>query len=238
MEPDVVDSRRAKMRDQFTQPAVRPRTRSLKRLVPEPLRYSLRRSLTAAAAPVERRKVRGYLNRSPLRLHLACGLTRKEGWVNIDLLGVPVDMAWNLESGLPFPDASVDSVFHEHLIEHIPTEATYHLTRECLRVLRPGGVLRVAVPDAGLCLRSYAGQAESDWAESRATPMMSVESLFYEHKHVAMYDAEKLTLLLEVCGLTDVAERRYQDSQICPSPDSAHRAGGTLYVEGVRPPSN
>jgi predicted SAM-dependent methyltransferase len=168
-------------------------------------------------------------------LHLACGFTRKHGWVNIDLLGAPVDIAWNLETGLPFPDDSVDSIFHEHLIEHIPIEATFQLTRECLRVLKPGGVLRVAVPDAGLLLRSYAGQADSDWAESRATPMMSVESLFYEHKHVAMYDSEKLRLLLEVCGLTRVEERQYHDSQIEPPPDSEHRAGGTLYVEGVKP---
>ena len=64
--------------------------------------------------------------------------------------------------------------------------------------------------------------------------MMSVESLFYEHKHVAMYDAEKLILLLQVCGFSEVREREYEDSEIEPPPDSESRAAGTLYVEGVK----
>jgi predicted SAM-dependent methyltransferase len=58
-----------------------------------------------------------------LRRHLGCGGEGKDGWVNIDLLGDPVDVAWNLAHRLPFASNSVDAAFHEHLLEHLPLEA-------------------------------------------------------------------------------------------------------------------
>jgi SAM-dependent methyltransferase len=52
-----------------------------------------------------------------------------------------------VRKGLPFRTGAFDVVYHSHLLEHLTrTEGTALLT-ECWRVLRPGGVLRVAVPD-------------------------------------------------------------------------------------------
>ncbi len=189
---------------------------------------------TRLAAPWSRRRLRAAAERSPLRLHLGSGRVNKEGWVNIDLLAARADVAWDLETGVPFASDSVDAIFHEHMLEHLDLHAGFAFARECLRVLKPGGVLRVAVPDAGALLRSYAGTGDPGWARSQATPMLAVDALFYEHDHRAMYDGETLVLLLRAAGFGEASESRFGEGRLQPSPDSPVRRDGTLYVEATK----
>ena len=51
-------------------------------------------------------------------LNLGSGRTPKPGWVNIDLVGYPGDLYWNLLRRLPFATSSVDAIFNEHVLEH------------------------------------------------------------------------------------------------------------------------
>jgi SAM-dependent methyltransferase len=64
-------------------------------------------------------------------------------------------VCWNLRRGIPFPDASVDVVYHSHVLEHLEREDAPGFLRECRRVLKPGGVLRVVVPDLERLARRY-----------------------------------------------------------------------------------
>ena len=59
----------------------------------------------------------------------------------------------DLKKGIPAPDGSVDAVYHSHLLEHVDRDAVPAFLAEIWRVLRPGGVHRVVVPD----LERYAG---------------------------------------------------------------------------------
>jgi hypothetical protein len=60
-------------------------------------------------------------------------------------------------------------------------------------------------------------------------------SLFYEHGHRTMYDAELLTTLLGAAGAVDVRVVAYGESRLGDAvPDSEHRRHGTLYVEGSK----
>lgn len=69
-------------------------------------------------------------------------------------------VAHNLRRGIPFPDASVEAVYHSHFLEHLDRAAVPAFLREVLRVLRPGGVHRIVVPDLeGLC-RDYLAHLE------------------------------------------------------------------------------
>lgn len=64
-------------------------------------------------------------------------------------------MVHNLEGRLPFEDCEFDAVYHSHLLEHLPRSQAPLLLRECYRVLKPRGVLRVVVPDLEQIARLY-----------------------------------------------------------------------------------
>lgn len=210
--------------------------RILKNVVPVGLRGTARMVITDLSAPLARRRVPSLLALHPLLLHLGSGGEHKDGWVNVDLAGDPVELAWNLARPLPFPAGTVDAVFHEHLLEHIPLAAGAALMRECRRVLKPGGVLRIGVPDAGRLVRSYAD--DDGYLESlhpgRPTSLLAVQELFYWHRHRTMYDFETLDFLVRTARFERVQERQFGDSALDPAPDTERRRAETLYVETVR----
>ena len=67
----------------------------------------------------------------------------------------PDTVLWNLSKGIPFADQTFDGVYHCHVLEHIDREVAPTFLRECCRVLKPGGILRVTVPDLEAQARRY-----------------------------------------------------------------------------------
>lgn len=89
-------------------------------------------------------------------LNLGCGNRVNPKWVNADL--GPKDgsvLPINVCKALPFDDNRFDAVFHAHMLEHLEPETGERVMRECVRVLRPGGLLRVSVPDFERYARGY-----------------------------------------------------------------------------------
>lgn len=68
-------------------------------------------------------------------------------------------MVHDLSRGIPFPDASVDAVFHSHMLEHLDRSAVPAFLIEVRRVLKPGGIHRIAVPDLEAICRAYLAHA-------------------------------------------------------------------------------
>ena len=201
--------------------------------VPPRWRPRVRVAATAVLRPLSRGRARRLAREhDPLRLHVGCGTIYKDGWVNVDLAGTRVDLAWNLARPLPFEDASVDAIFHEHLLEHLTYAQGVELHRHCLRVLKPGGVLRIGVPDAGMVLQGYAMAPPGD-AGPWPTPLARVASLTYDSGHRSMYDAETLELSCTSAGFARAAVRRFGEGDLEPNPDSAERGDHTLYVEAI-----
>lgn len=92
----------------------------------------------------------------PKLLNLGCGRTWRPGWVNVDFRSdSPHVLAYDLRLGIPFADASFDVVYHSHVLEHFSKRQGEFFVRECFRVLRPGGLLRLAVPDLENIARAY-----------------------------------------------------------------------------------
>ena len=70
-------------------------------------------------------------------------------------------MLWDLQKGIPFPDNSIEAVYHSHLIEHLDQPVAREFLHEVLRVLKPGGVHRIAAPDFERACRSYLQHVEA-----------------------------------------------------------------------------
>lgn len=201
-------------------------------MVPARLRPRVRGAATTALAPLSRMRARRLAKTDPLRLHIGCGTLYKDGWVNIDLAGTRVDMPWNLAKPLPFPAQSVDAIFHEHLLEHLTYTEGIELHRRCLTLLKPGGILRIGVPDAGTALHAYA-MAPSGEAGPFPTAMARVASLTYDSGHKSIYDAETLELSCMAAGFVRAACRDFGEGELQPNADSPERQGYTLYVEAT-----
>ncbi len=100
-------------------------------------------------------------------LNLGCGGRFHPDWVNVDFSPAdPSVLAHDLREPLPFSDGSFAVVYHSHVLEHLPRGAAPAFIRECHRVLKPAGILRVVVPDletiARLYLRNLEGALAGD----------------------------------------------------------------------------
>lgn len=228
----------------------------------------------------------------PSRLHLGCGLTAPQGWLNVDgswnarlakfpllrafaaaLHVIPRHVAetpWSrdifisdLAKALPFPDGSFEAVYSSHTLEHLHLEEAHRLLKECYRVLAPGGVARMVVPDVKAFVQDYLGQRSVWWPDEPFVPRTAADrfnrnlnlrplergraSLLYRFynnltdlsSHKWMFDADSLSYHMSDVGFQEVAERQFLDSRITGIGD-VERAdrlldGQGVAVEGVKP---
>ena len=103
---------------------------------------------------VRSRRVRSYLERTTdPALHVGAGPMRLEGWLNSDLIAGEIQL--DVTRRLPFEDGTFAYAFGEHLIEHVPRDTGERMLAELLRILRPGGVLRLTTPDLKKIIAIY-----------------------------------------------------------------------------------
>jgi SAM-dependent methyltransferase len=67
----------------------------------------------------------------------------------------------DLARGIPFPDRSVDAVYHSHTLEHLDRQSARGFLKEVLRVLKPGGIHRIVVPDLERLCRAYVNHIDA-----------------------------------------------------------------------------
>jgi predicted SAM-dependent methyltransferase len=97
-------------------------------------------------------------------LNLGCGQTYHPSWTNLDIRPAdPSIRCWDVTQRLPFEDASFDAVYHSHLLEHLPRADALPFLRECWRVVKPRGVLRLAIPNLEAIARLYLHALDDAW---------------------------------------------------------------------------
>jgi predicted SAM-dependent methyltransferase len=89
-------------------------------------------------------------------LNLGCGTRFHKDWINVDIQSNNEHViAHDLKKGIPFGDNEFDMVYHSHVLEHIPKNEAQNFLKECVRVLKPGGILRIVIPDLEQITRKY-----------------------------------------------------------------------------------
>lgn len=102
-----------------------------------------------------------FLPRSA-NLNLGCGTTVHPAWDNFDLApNHPSVRPIDLLQPLPFADGSYAACYASHVVEHLQRSYVPVFLREVRRILRPGGIVRIVVPDLEAMARQYLIELEA-----------------------------------------------------------------------------
>jgi predicted SAM-dependent methyltransferase len=212
---------------------------------------------------------------SGLHLNLGCGPVQPAGWINIDGSNrayLASNLHWidnlmvkcriippthfsksikycNLLKGIPYPNNSIACIYAGELWEHFERPDALNLTKECFRVLKPKGVLRVCVPDGptfwGKYLEIYHKEMSKPRKDRNAKPLVEHTQMFFNeictrkrylgsmgHTHKWNFDEVQLIEMFEVSGFSCVERMQFQKSRI-PDIDCIERSD-FLIVEGIK----
>lgn len=149
-------------------------------------------------------------NAAPCMINLGSGHWKLKGWVNVDIdHGSRPDVLADLSSGLPFRNACADFMHTEDFIDQLDLEGAAGFLRECHRILKRGGVLRVLTPNVEKLCRMYINEPEALkalWRDHVGVPLkfgtaaeiVNVGMRFAGHTF--LYDAETFGKLARECG--------------------------------------
>jgi predicted SAM-dependent methyltransferase len=185
---------------------------------------------------------------------------RLKGWINSDM---EPDIAngviyLDVTEPLPFPDGSLQYVYSEHVLEHVTLETTFAHFVECYRALRPGGVIRIAMPDLQFLLDYFKGKELTPVQQSllertveKFHPVVTVKSpalllndFVRRWGHQVIYDRQLLADLLKRAGFDPVVSCELQESRHADLANMEHHGSAigdsynrlqTMVLEATRP---
>lgn len=164
-------------------------------------------------------RIRAYLETHAVRkLQLGALGQPLEGWLNTDVAPVQPGIVY-LDATRPFPipSASFDAVFAEHMLEHISYRDGEHMLRECFRILKPGGRIRIVTPRLEFLfdlLREPLSPVQLAYIRATRSECIPeahgdeasfvVNNMFYNYGHRFIYDERTLVAALERAGFTAI----------------------------------
>ncbi len=89
----------------------------------------------------------------------------------------PEILCWDLRRGIPFRNNTFDVVYSSHFLEHISKASASVFLRECYRVLKPDGIIRVVVPDLAAIVDTYVSSLSSLRCGNRFTLDSHLEAI-------------------------------------------------------------
>jgi predicted SAM-dependent methyltransferase len=175
------------------------------------------------------------------RLNWGCGNWTPEGWINSDIAAGPgIDIACDILEGLPLEDESMDYVVSVHALPEIAYGDLLPTLHELLRVLRPGGVLRLSLPDLDKAIDAYrAGNhgyfaiGDVEWKDIGAK--MITQMVWYGRSRTLFTYGFTEELLLKA-GFTSVSRVAFEQTS-SPFPEIVeldNRKHESLFVEAVK----
>jgi predicted SAM-dependent methyltransferase len=139
-----------------------------------------------------------------MRLHLGCGQRYIPGFFHVDVSPAPhVDRVGKVEDLGFLPAESVELIYASHVLEHFGRHEYPGVLAEWYRVLRPGGLLRLAVPDFEACARLYCeGRLPAGLSEIVGLISGGQRDAYDVHKMV--FDERSLNSALRSIGFREV----------------------------------
>lgn len=169
-------------------------------------------------------------------LNIGCGKVKLAGFINIDL-EPGGDIQCDITQGLPYEDKTIDGIYSEHFIEHLSQRDNVAFLRECRRVLKPGGRVRIATPDLDELIHQYADnnwrqpwlrQYGYEWICNRAE-YLNISMREWGHSWVV--NEEELCRLANLAGLESPQRCTLNKSSDSRMTNLETRAESTLIME-------
>lgn len=136
----------------------------------------------------------------------------------------------DLSKPMPYPENSFCAVFSSHVFEHLPRKVFARLLQELFRVLRPGGVMRVSVPDLDYFVQAYTSESADEFVKA----VFEIDHSGDKNRHQWMYTECTLRKALEAAGFKNVKRCRYQEGE-CPDLNELdNRPEHSLFMEAVK----
>ena len=175
------------------------------------------------------------------RLNFGCGHRGEPGWINCDRkTHRTIEVSCDVLEGIPIPDDSIDYIASMMALQEIPYPDLVPVLQELRRVLKPGGVLRLGLPDLNRLIKAY--QTENrDFFLIPDEDMKSfggkfiLMTIWYGYtRTLFVYEfAEELLLR---AGFSSISECSYQQSKSSYEgiTELDNREAETLFVEAVK----
>lgn len=157
-----------------------------------------------------------------MKLHIGCWKRFFPGWINIDLANYE-HIHWHDVKRLPFQDNTCDVVYSSHMIEYYDRMEIIETLIEWQRVLKVGGVLRLAVPDFEAMAKLYVSNPIKYPLSSLLGPlygrMMINDTELY---HRTCFDFTSITELLHSIGFKNVRRYDWKTTEHAGIDDHSH----------------
>lgn len=175
------------------------------------------------------------------RLNWGCGEVGEPGWINSDIKDGPgIDLAFDILEGLPLDDDSIDYVVSVHALPELHYEMQVPTLAELRRVLRPGGTLRLALPDLDKGIDAYR-RGDRDYFLVPDEDMQSLggklitQLVWYGYSRT-LFVADFIEELLRKAGFAEIHHVAYMETA-SPHPgivELDNRESESLFVEATK----
>lgn len=177
-----------------------------------------------------------------LRLHLGCGDRLISGFVHVDARALPhVDVVSELHELPAFASGSAALIYASHVLEHFGRHDCRAVLSEWYRILAPGGVLRLSVPDFEQLIKVY--DASGRDLETVLGPLVGGQTHPYNY-HYNAFDSRRLSRILTEVGFSEVRPWDWRTTEHAgvddfsqayyPHMDKASGIQISLNLEGVK----
>lgn len=174
-----------------------------------------------------------------LKLNVGCGSVKFPGWVNIDI-EPGADLVVDLRNGLPLRDNNAEFIYNEHFIEHLAFEDGEKAVKEFYRVLKRGGVLRIATPELDYIIKKYVNDwKDQDWLSwphysyiKTKGQMLNIAMREWGHEY--LYNEEDLRNLLKKVGFKKITKQKLNKSEHLELSNRETREDSKLILEAEK----
>jgi SAM-dependent methyltransferase len=174
------------------------------------------------------------------RLNWGCGEWLAPGWINSDVKDVPGVLVADIRSGIPLDSDSVDYAVSIHALPELSYPDLVPALEELRRVLKPGGVLRLALPDLEKGVEAYRRRDRAYFAipdeDMRSLGGKLIAQLVWYGYSRTFFVADFVEELLFKAGFSRVDHVAFREtaSPFSEIVELDNRQAESLFVEAVK----